>query len=97
MSGAARGPKATREVMGTRDWVVSAECRDAYDPDAFFPIAEQEGPTLYAKGLCARCPVSAACLRWALDNGMDRGIWGGLTEQERRELKVRRLVGKAGQ
>ncbi len=80
-------PKAARDALRSMPWAKDAKCKTAENPDAFFPIAEQESATAYAKGLCALCPVAIACLRWALDNGMDKGIWGGLTEKERRELK----------
>jgi len=39
--------------------------------------------------VCNRCPVIDACLRFALENGMTAGVWGGLTEDERRALKRR--------
>ncbi|HYS32389.1 MAG TPA: WhiB family transcriptional regulator, partial [Streptosporangiaceae bacterium] len=42
-----------------------------------------------AKQVCARCKVAEACLRWALDSGQDSGVWGGLSEDERRALKRR--------
>ena len=70
------------------DWRHRAACRDE-DPELFFPIsgigpgARQEAE---AKAVCARCPVREQCLRYALDNGLDHGIFGGTTEPERREL-----------
>lgn len=64
-----------------------AACRDT-DPEAFFPLGSSGGKT--AKRVCRRCPVRALCLTWAMDAGMDHGIWGGLNEDERRELKRRR-------
>ena len=73
------------------DWRHKAECRNE-DPELFFPIGTS-GPALLqiaeAKAVCHRCPVSAECLRWALAMGMTDGIWGGLTEDERRALKRR--------
>jgi WhiB family redox-sensing transcriptional regulator len=42
-----------------------------------------------AKAVCARCEVMDTCLSWALDNGADDGVWGGLSEDERRALKRR--------
>jgi len=42
-----------------------------------------------AKQVCARCKVSQACLQWALESGQDSGVWGGLSEDERRALKRR--------
>ena len=43
-----------------------------------------------AKLICRGCPVSATCLSWALASGQEAGIWGGLTEDERRRLHRRR-------
>ncbi|WP_020665978.1 WhiB family transcriptional regulator [Amycolatopsis nigrescens] len=70
------------------DWRHRAACRDE-DPELFFPISAV-GPgarqAAAAKAVCARCPVRAECLGYASDNGLDHGIFGGLTEEERREL-----------
>ncbi|MGD0687485.1 MAG: WhiB family transcriptional regulator, partial [Streptosporangiaceae bacterium] len=70
-----------------------AACQDE-DPELFFPIGNT-GPALVqieeAKAVCRRCPVLDSCLQWALDSGQDSGVWGGLSEDERRDLK-RRLV-----
>ncbi|TQN30525.1 transcription factor WhiB [Haloactinospora alba] len=74
------------------DWRYHAACRDE-DPELFFPIGDS-GPALIqieeAKKVCQQCPVSSACLQWALDSGQDSGIWGGMSEDERRSLKRRR-------
>jgi len=73
------------------DWRHDAACRDT-DPELFFPVTER-GPgarqTAEAKAVCARCPVADRCLRYAVDSGLDHGIFGGTTETERRAL-VRR-------
>ncbi|GAA2984343.1 WhiB family redox-sensing transcriptional regulator [Streptomyces sp. KhCrAH-43] len=73
------------------NWRMHAACRDA-DPDLFFPIGST-GPALVqaeeAKAVCRRCPVQEECLRWALENNQDSGVWGGLGENERRALKRR--------
>lgn len=75
----------------TQNWRERAACRDE-DPDLFFPIGTT-GPALVqtedAKAVCHGCPVRAECLRWALENGQDTGVWGGLDENERRALKRR--------
>ena len=80
------------------DWRHKAECRNE-DPELFFPIGTS-GPALLqiaeAKAVCHRCPVSAECLRWALDSGQDYGVWGGLTEDERRALKRRNAQARVG-
>ncbi|MEU9090601.1 WhiB family transcriptional regulator [Streptomyces sp. NPDC087901] len=73
------------------NWRTLAACRDE-DPDLFFPIGST-GPAVVqtedAKAVCRGCPVREECLRWALDNGQDAGVWGGLDEAERRALKRR--------
>jgi WhiB family redox-sensing transcriptional regulator len=73
------------------DWRHEALCTDE-DPELFFPTGET-GPALaqieQAKNVCRRCPVTEECLRWALDTGVDSGVWGGMSEVERRELKRR--------
>ncbi|MCG7525743.1 WhiB family transcriptional regulator [Streptomyces sp. OfavH-34-F] len=73
------------------NWRMHAACREA-DPDLFFPIGST-GPALVqveeAKAVCRRCPVQEECLRWALDNNQDTGVWGGLGENERRALRRR--------
>lgn len=73
------------------DWRNYAACRDV-DPELFFPIGNT-GPALLqiddAKQVCRRCKVAEECLQWALDSGQDSGVWGGLSEDERRALKRR--------
>jgi WhiB family redox-sensing transcriptional regulator len=80
-----------REGVGTMDWRNIAACREA-DPELFFPIGNS-GPALLqieeAKQVCRRCGVLDDCLRWAIDSGQDAGVWGGLSEDERRALKRR--------
>ncbi|WP_236706559.1 WhiB family transcriptional regulator, partial [Frankia sp. ACN1ag] len=64
-------------------------CRDE-DPELFFPIGTTgpaERQVEEAKAVCARCAVTADCLAWALDTGQDSGVWGGLSEDERRALR----------
>jgi WhiB family transcriptional regulator, redox-sensing transcriptional regulator len=70
------------------DWRVDAACRNA-DPELFFPdgdIRSAQAQVKTAKLICRGCPVSATCLSWALADGQEAGIWGGLTEDERRRL-----------
>ncbi|HXF73738.1 MAG TPA: WhiB family transcriptional regulator [Actinomycetota bacterium] len=75
------------------DWIRRARCRDE-DPELFFPIGTT-GPAASqlarAKAICRLCPVRLECLEWALETGQDAGVWGGLSEEERRAL---RRVGK---
>lgn len=65
-------------------WAEHAKCLHA-DPEIFFP--EKGGSTREAKRLCAECDVRAECLEYALDNDERFGVWGGLSERERRKLR----------
>lgn len=77
------------------DWRTRARCRQVegqpapVDPELFFPTGTS-GPALTqaaeAKRFCGDCPVREQCLRWALAVGVE-GIWGGTTDDERRELR----------
>ena len=58
------------------------------DPEAFFP--EKGGSTRDAKRVCAACLVRQECLDYAMDNDERFGIWGGLSERERRRLRRER-------
>lgn len=73
------------------DWRHLAACREE-DPELFFPVGNT-GPALLqieeAKSVCRRCPVSEHCLQWALESREDSGVWGGLSEDERRAMKRR--------
>ncbi len=65
-------------------WRQLAACRGT-DLDVFFPErGETAGP---ARQVCAACPVRQPCLDYALSNRITHGIWGGLTERERRPLQ----------
>jgi WhiB family transcriptional regulator, redox-sensing transcriptional regulator len=68
----------------TLPWQKEAKCLQA-EPDTFFP--EKGGSTREAKRICAQCTVRAECLEYALENDERFGIWGGLSERERRKLK----------
>jgi len=69
------------------DWQAQALCSQT-DPEAFFPEKGKKGcPTKEAKQVCAGCPVRLECLAHALDKDERFGIWGGLSERERRKLK----------
>lgn len=75
----------------TQDWRHRAACIDE-DSELFFPIGNGGGAayqTRGAKAVCGGCEVREECLTWALDTGQDHGIWGGLTEEERRSMKRR--------
>lgn len=67
-------------------WQEKALCAQT-DPEAFFP--EKGGSTREAKRVCQSCDVRAECLEYAIANDERFGIWGGLSERERRRLKRR--------
>ena len=67
-------------------WQERALCSQT-DPEAFFP--EKGGSTREAKKICTGCEVRAECLEYALQHDERFGIWGGLSERERRRLKRR--------
>ena len=74
------------EAEGLLGWQDRALCAQT-DPEAFFP--EKGGSTREAKRVCTGCEVRAECLEYALANDERFGIWGGLSERERRKLKKR--------
>jgi WhiB family redox-sensing transcriptional regulator len=65
-------------------WQTDSLCAQT-DPEAFFP--EKGGSTRDAKRICTACEVKAQCLEYALKNDERFGIWGGLSERERRKLR----------
>jgi WhiB family redox-sensing transcriptional regulator len=78
-------------------WASRAGCADE-DPELFFPLGN--GPDarrreLAAKRVCRACPVRGECLEWALTTFQDAGVWGGLGEEERREIRRARRRGGA--
>jgi WhiB family redox-sensing transcriptional regulator len=68
------------------DWRHSARCRDE-DPETLFVQGAQQRD---AREVCTACPVRTECLAHALDNRIRFGVWGGMTERERRALLKRR-------
>ena len=71
---------------GPLAWQQHALCAQT-DPEAFFP--EKGGSTREAKRVCQSCDVRAECLEYALAHDERFGIWGGLSERERRRFKKR--------
>ena len=69
------------EELGWQDRALCAQT----DPEAFFP--EKGGSTREAKRVCRSCEVRAECLEYALEHDERFGIWGGMSERERRRLK----------
>jgi WhiB family transcriptional regulator, redox-sensing transcriptional regulator len=76
------------ELIGTAEdelsWQERALCAQT-DPEAFFP--EKGGSTRDAKKVCVGCDVRGECLEYALEHDERFGIWGGLSERERRKFK----------
>jgi len=75
-----------------REWQNRANCMGV-DPDLFFP--ERGASTREAKAVCHGCVVQNECLGYALDNAEKFGIWGGLSERERRRLRRERTAGQS--
>jgi WhiB family redox-sensing transcriptional regulator len=70
-------------VTGDPEWAARGACRDV-DPESLFV---QGAAQHKAKMICSRCPVRLDCLAEALDAGAEFGVWGGMTERERRVLQ----------
>ena len=82
-------PEVVDEYSTAEDddqWQERALCAQT-DPEAFFP--EKGGSTREAKRVCLTCDVRGDCLEYALSNDERFGIWGGMSERERRKLKKR--------
>jgi WhiB family redox-sensing transcriptional regulator len=80
-------PKVRRVAEDESDqlsWQADSLCAQT-DPEAFFP--EKGGSTREAKRICSSCEVRSDCLEYALQNDERFGIWGGLSERERRKLR----------
>ena len=77
-------PEFDPEPMSSDQWQDRALCAQT-DPEAFFP--EKGGSTREAKKICLGCEVRSECLEYALAHDERFGIWGGLSERERRRLK----------
>lgn len=82
---------ASSLALGSADytWRHQATCRDT-DPELFFPIGTTGQALLQiakAKSVCCECPVHVECLQFALETNQDTGIWGGTSEEERRQMR----------
>jgi WhiB family redox-sensing transcriptional regulator len=80
--------------MEDRGWQSRANCMGV-DPDLFFP--ERGASTREAKEVCRGCVVRDNCLEYALDSGEKFGIWGGMSERERRRLRRARAIERRAQ
>ena len=72
-------------------WMQGSACREI-DPEIFFPDPSpwMLSEIAAAKEVCSICPVREVCLEYAMVNGVEYGVWGGLTRNERRALKKKR-------
>ena len=83
-------------TQADHDWRSQSACLTA-DPELFFPLSSM-GPSLRqvteAKKVCGQCPVRAECLEFALSTNQVHGVWGGMSEDERRRLVAARTQGR---
>lgn len=85
---------ASDDEAAAESWQAFANCLGV-DPDLFFP--ERGASTKEAKQVCQGCVVREDCLEYALANGEKFGIWGGLSERERRRIRRQRALARAAQ
>ncbi|HEY7705272.1 MAG TPA: WhiB family transcriptional regulator [Acidimicrobiia bacterium] len=84
-----RGKLIEALAEGDLSWQDYANCRGA-DADLFFP--ERGASTRKAKAICAACDVRQECLDYAIASGEKFGIWGGMSERERRRVRRQRIM-----
>ena len=80
------------------EWRARAICRDS-NPELFFPVGTT-GLALdqidAARSVCAECPVTRECLEFAIETNQESGVWGGATEEERRQIRRGFAAGDRG-
>jgi WhiB family redox-sensing transcriptional regulator len=89
-------PQAGHAVLLPRqpiDWQQDALCREV-SPEIFYPTAGN-GRARQAKDICHACPAITECREYSLANNEKWGVWGGLSEHDRRELRRTRRAGAA--
>jgi WhiB family redox-sensing transcriptional regulator len=75
--------------IASDDWRALSACRDT-DPSLFFPVGttgQAVDQIASAKAVCETCDVNESCLRFALETNQDSGVWGGMSEEERRHVR----------
>ena len=77
-------PSMAVPITEERPWAAFAVCRDR-DPDAFFPLTPEGERD--AMRVCQGCPVQMDCLEFALEAKVRFGVWGGMTEKQRKTLE----------
>ena len=82
-----------KQIMLDTSWQEFSNCLGV-DPDLFFP--ERGASTREAKEVCRGCVVHDDCLEFALANGEKFGIWGGMSERERRRIRRQRALARLG-
>ncbi|MCP5026571.1 MAG: WhiB family transcriptional regulator [Actinomycetia bacterium] len=85
------GTESVFGVAPSENWQDFANCLGV-DPDLFFP--ERGASTREAKEVCRGCVVREDCLEYALANGEKFGIWGGMSERERRRIRRQRALAR---
>jgi WhiB family redox-sensing transcriptional regulator len=78
-----------RRWAPTGTWAERGLCARSPNPDDWFPDEGDQAAVSEVKAICARCPVRSECLAYAVSHAEPFGVWGGLTERERRLLVVR--------
>ncbi len=83
-------------IWDVERWRQDAACRDV-DPEVFFPVGVT-GPAVTAiaaaKAICADCATQSACLEFAVSTNQEYGIWGGTSEEERRDIRRARRAAR---
>lgn len=77
------------QLVVSDDWRLQAACRDT-DPDLFFPVGTTGAAIdqiAAARAVCMQCLARAECLEFALETNQDSGVWGGTSEEERRQMR----------
>src|ERR1700732_1043227 len=94
-AGKVRGPVSIQALLGETEpgWKSRANCMGVA-PDLFFP--ERGSSTREAKEVCRGCIVREDCLEFAIANGEKFGIWGGMSERERRRVRRARVLAQRG-
>ncbi|MEZ0107417.1 WhiB family redox-sensing transcriptional regulator [Catenulispora sp. EB89] len=97
-TGSAARPRIRTAGDDMKSWPESTACQET-DPELFFPIGpsrQSAGQIGLAKSLCRRCPAVESCRGWALDHPRlaEYGVWGGLTEGERRAISRTAIRGR---
>ena len=82
--GQTAAPDPKEQSMNT-NWRKLSAC-EGLDPDIFYPASEDDAASAPAKAVCETCPVKQPCLEHALENREREGVWGGMTERERRRM-----------